>query len=85
MGCKEKQDCINYITCPTLTIHGKDDTIVPSESTEYVYNTIKSKTNILYNIKNVTHDCFRNHQDVKDIIKEFLVNTPNNTKETINL
>lgn len=82
---KENQDCVNYITCPTLSINGKDDIIVPSEATEHVYNNIKSKTNILYNMKNINHDCFTNQPTVKKIIKEFLINKPNNKKEIIEL
>lgn len=82
---KENQDCVNYITCPTLTINGKKDIIVPFEAAEHVYHNIKSKTNILYNIENINHDCFTNQPIVKNIIKKFLIEKPKNIKETIEL
>ena len=75
------------VTCPTLTIQGLDDKIVPIESTEFVYNSVKSKTNILINMKNVTHDCFhkKRNEEVKKIITDFLRKRPNNKKETLNI
>lgn len=83
----EYQDCVNNINCPTLTIHGMDDVVVPTEATEYVYNTVKSKTNILYNIKNLNHDCFtaKKSKETKDIIKDFLIKKAKNKKEIINI
>lgn len=82
---KNCEDCVHNISCPTLIIHGKNDIVVPSEGTEYVYNNIQSKTNLLYNIKNLSHDCFTKHQITKDIIKDFLIKRPNNKKEVIEL
>lgn len=81
------QNCVNYIECPTLTIHGRNDKIVPIESTDYIYNNIKSKTNILINIKNLNHDCFATKKSniVKQEIKNFLLKSPSNKKETIEL
>lgn len=81
------QDCVNNITCPTLTIHGHDDVIVPAEGTEYVYNNIKSKTNILVNIKKLNHECFsgKNNKETKHVIKEFLIKRPKKKKEIIEI
>lgn len=81
------QNCVNNINCPTLSIHGTDDVVVPTESTEYVYNSIKSKTNILINIKNLNHDCFtaKQNTEVKSIIKEFLIKKPKKKKEIKNI
>lgn len=81
------QKCVDNIECPTLIIHGLNDIVVPTESTEYVQNSIKSKTNILYNIKNLNHECFtsKESENVKEIIKEFLIKRPKNKKETINI
>lgn len=81
------QNCVNNITCPTLTIHGMDDIIVPTEGTEYVYNGIKSKSNTLINIKKLNHECFthKKNNEVKQIIKDFLIKKPKNKKETINI
>lgn len=82
---KECQDCVHNINCPTLTIHGKNDIVVPTEGTEYVYNNIKSKTNILYNIANLNHDCFNKQITTKTIIKDFLIKQPNNQKKIIEI
>ena len=81
------QSCVDYINCPTLTIHGIDDIIVPTEGTEYVYNSIKSKSNTLVNIKGLNHECFthKKNNELKQIIKEFLIKKPKNKKETINI
>ena len=81
------QDDTNKGTCPSLTIHGLDDRVVPKEGTEHVYNTILSKTNILVNIKEVPHDCFikKRNDEVKKIIINFLRKTPHNKKEIINM
>lgn len=81
------QNCVNYINCPTLTIHGMDDVIVPTEGTEYVYNNINSKTNILINIKKLNHECFttKKSKEVKNIIKEFLIKKQKKKKEIINI
>lgn len=81
------QECVNHINCPTLTIRGTDDMIVPTESTEYVYNRVKSNTNILVNISKVPHECFtsKRHLEVKNIIKEFLTQKCNKTKKIIDL
>ena len=78
---------VKNITCPTLTIRGLDDKIVPLESTEYVYNSIKSKTNILINIKDVTHHCFtqKRKEEVKHTIKDFLIKKSYKKKETLNI
>ena len=75
------------VTCPTLTIHGTIDKVVPIEGTDYVYNTINAKTNILINIKGVTHDCFtkKRNNEVKQLIIDFLKKKPHNKKETINI
>ena len=75
------------ITCPTLIIHGLSDKVVPEEGTNLVHNSIKSKTNILINMKNVTHDCFtkKRNDEVKKIIIDFLVKHPKKKNETINI
>lgn len=81
------QTDIENITCPILTIHGLEDRVVPEEATNYVYDNVKSKTNILVNIKDVTHDCFakKSKEKVKEIITDFLIKRPNNKKEKINI
>lgn len=81
------QNCVKNITCDTLTIHGMDDVVVPSEGTEYVYNSINSKTNILVNINKLNHECFTTSKsnEVKHIIKEFLIKRHKKKKEIIEI
>ena len=66
---KHCQESVNHIECPTLTIHGNDDLIVPTEATDYVYNSIKSTTNILVNVKKLNHECFTTNKsnEIKQI------------------
>ena len=40
---KEYHDYPEKITCPTLILQGKNDMIVPISSSEYVFNSLKSK------------------------------------------
>lgn len=78
---------VENITCPTLIIRGNNDQVVPAESTDYVYNVLKSKTNILINIDSVTHDCFTKlrNQEVRDTITKFLLKRSKKKKEIINI
>ena len=75
------------ITCPTLTIRGLSDKVVPMEAVDLVYNGVKSKTNILINIKDVTHDCFRKkrNDEVKQLITDFLRKRVSNKKEKLDI
>lgn len=81
------QNDINKVTCPTLIIHGTNDKVVPEESTDFVYNSIKSKTATLINIKDVPHGCFRCQRGkvIKNLITDFLLKNPSNKKEIINI
>ena len=81
------QNTPSKVTCPVLIIHGIEDKVVPAEGTEYVYNTINSKSNTLINIKEVTHDCFtqKRKDKVNSLIITFLRKRPKNIKETINI
>lgn len=78
---------LEKITCPILTIHGLNDKVVPQEGTDLVYNSVKSKSNTLINIKNVTHDCFtkKRKDEINKIIIDFLKKHPKNKKEIINI
>lgn len=81
------QMCLDRVNCPTLIIHGMSDTVVPKESTDLVHNNIKSKTNILINIKDVAHDCFTGKKK-EDVINEtisFLRKQHKNTNMTIEM
>ena len=83
----ELENDVNKIACPVLTIHGIDDKVVPEEGTNYVYNNLNTKTNILYNIKEVTHDCFtkKRKEEVNKLIITFLKKNPKRKKEIINI
>lgn len=83
----ELENDVKNITCPVLTIRGLDDKVVPSEGTDFVYNNLNTKTNILYNIKDVTHDCFTKKRDkeLNQIIITFLKKHQRNKKEIINI
>ncbi len=67
-------DCPKNITVPILIIHGTNDKIVPIESCQYVHNSVKSRVNILLNIKGVNHDCFTGNrkEDVYTSVITFL-------------
>lgn len=75
------------ITCPTLIIHGTEDTVVPNDGTDYIHNSIESSTNILINIDKVNHDCFKceRNNEVKKIIIHFLRKKPSKKKVTLNI
>ena len=79
------QNCLEKITCPTLIIHGLSDSVVPKEGTDLVHEKIKSKTNILINIKDVTHDCFigKKKKEVINEIITFLRKHPKNINKEI--
>lgn len=81
------QNCVEYINCDILTIHGTNDNVVPKESTEHVFNQVKSKTNILINVKNLNHECFTSERskEVNYIIKEFLIKKQKEKKEIIDI
>ena len=61
------------ITCPTLIIQGKEDIVVPKESTEYAHKNIKSETNFLINMDKINHDCFKceRNEELRNIITNF--------------
>jgi len=81
------QECVKNINCQTLIIHGTNDIIVPTEATDYVYNNVKSTTNILVNVKGLNHCCFtsKNSQKIKEIIKTFLTKRNKKKKEIIEI
>lgn len=78
---------IKEVTCPVLTIRGTEDKVVPIESVDYIYNNLNTKTNILYNIKDITHDCFlhKRNEELNQIIISFLKKRQHSKKEIINI
>ena len=71
---KEYYDYPKDVTCPVLIIQGKSDNLVPVSSSEYVYNSVKSKEKKLICLDNVTHDVFRseNKKEIFKLIERFL-------------
>lgn len=71
---KEYYDYPKYVTCPVLILQGKNDSLVPITSSEYVYKNIKSKKKKLIFLEGVTHDVFRdqNKEKLFILIEKFL-------------
>lgn len=63
------KDAPKKVNIPTLIIQGKDDQVVPVDSSRYVYRSIKSNQKKLILYKNVNHDIF-NGSRKKEITKE---------------
>ena len=80
---KENSNLFDKINCQTLIIHGKEDLLVPKDSTELVYNNISSKSVKLVNISKVNHNCFtgKRKEEVNSIIINYLKHTPKRKKE----
>lgn len=71
---KEYYDYPKDVTCPVLIIQGKSDNLVPLSSSEYVYNSVKSKKKKLIYLDDITHDVFRNKnkEQIFKLIESFL-------------
>ena len=71
---KHYYDSPRYVNCKTLIIQGNNDSLVPISSSEYVYNTIKSKKKKLFILDGVTHDVFRveNNEEIFKLVEGFL-------------
>ena len=62
------------INCPVLILQGLEDNIVQTDSSKYVYDSIKSKMKKLVYINNANHDLFSIEEDneIFKIVNEFL-------------
>ncbi|MDD3187266.1 MAG: alpha/beta fold hydrolase [Bacilli bacterium] len=71
---KQYHDSTSDIRIPTLIIQGLNDSIVPVDSSKYVYDTIKSKKKKILYFENTTHDVFRGNtkETISMEIKKFL-------------
>ena len=71
---KENQEVLNDITCPTLIVHGVEDSIVPVASSMNVYNKLKSNIKMICICDNATHHIFKfkNKDKVLKVIERFL-------------
>ncbi len=76
-----------FIDVPTLIIHGNNDLIAPFDSALYVHNSLKSKTNILINIKDLNHYVLdEEHKDmVCNLVKSFLKGNMSKNKSIIDM
>lgn len=71
---KEYYDCPKDIKCPILILQGKSDNLVPITSSEYVYNSVKSKDKKIIYLEDVTHEIFRSdkQEEIFKIVEKFL-------------
>ena len=71
---KEHYNYPKYVTCPLLIIQGDNDSLVPVSSSEYVYNSVKSKDKKIIILEGVTHDIFRdiNKEKIFKLVEKFL-------------
>lgn len=71
---KKYYDCPKDVYCPILILQGTNDNLVPISSTEYVYNSVKSKNKKVIYLDNITHDIFRNEKQIEifKLVEKFL-------------
>lgn len=71
---KDYYDYPKYVTCKTLILQGNKDNLVPISSSEYVYETIKSKDKELVILDGKTHDIFRGNkkEEIFKLVENFL-------------
>ena len=71
---KDYYDYPKYVTCKTLILQGNKDNLVPVTSSEYVYETIKSKDKELVILDGETHDIFRGNkkEEIFKLVEKFL-------------
>lgn len=71
---KEYYDYPKELTCKLLILQGKGDNLVPISSSEYVYESAKTKDKKLILLDDVTHEIFRSKkkEDIFKIVEKFL-------------
>lgn len=76
---KELQDSIKDVTAPTLILRGTSDFIVPQESVEYAYSSVKNNLKKLVMLEKTTHDVFRENKkgQATDLVISFFKNKNN--------
>lgn len=60
------QNIPSNVKCPTLIMHGNDDSVVPIESSYDVYDKINSKHKYIFELNKVNHDIF--NSDKTDLV-----------------
>lgn len=69
------KECYNDINVPVLILHGKDDCIVPVESSKDIYKKIKVNNKKLVLLDQTTHEVFRtNNLIALREVRDFLLN-----------
>lgn len=71
---KNNEYVLKNITIPTLIIQGTNDTLVPLETADYIYNEIPSKQKEVLILNDVNHDIFKSNkkEEITEEIKKFL-------------
>ena len=71
---KHYYDYPKYVTCKTLIIQGKNDSLVPVTSSEYVYNNINTNKKYIVYLDGETHDLFRSEkqEETFKLVEQFL-------------
>ena len=71
---KEYYDYPKELTCKLLILQGKSDNLVPISSSEYVYESAKTKDKKLVLLDDITHEIFRSKkkEDIFKIVEKFL-------------
>lgn len=68
MASKNKVN-ISKVSCPTLILHGLEDNVIPVKSSEFVYQNLTCKKDLVL-IRNVRHQVFKSKK--KDIITNYI-------------
>lgn len=78
---------IKQTSCPILIIHGLEDTVVPAEGTDLIYQKASSNSITLINMEKVNHDCFKckRNDEIRNIITTFLKKKSKKKKETLDI
>lgn len=71
---KEYYDYPKELTCKLLILQGKSDNLVPISSSQYVYESAKSKDKELVLLDDITHDIFRTEKkdEIFKLVERFL-------------
>lgn len=60
---------ISKITCPTLILHGTEDNVIPLKSSQFVYDNLNCRKELVL-VKDVRHQVFKSNK--KDIITDYI-------------
>jgi esterase/lipase len=72
---------------PIMIIHGTEDKIVPESSTDYVYNSVKSKCKVYVTVQGANHDLFRSSKkdEINILVCQFLTHHQFKTQKKIEI